>query len=122
MIARGDEHRRGDAAQAADEVLPGLAVGVVAVEQVAAEQHEVYLLAHGQLRQGGEQLALLLAADGRLARGQRLEGRIQVQIRRVKDLQVSHLSLTASAARHLPVSGSMVNRQPSSFAGPPAAS
>ena len=76
----------------------------------------------GQIGQPREQFPLLLAPDRGLARGQALEGRVQMQVGRVQDLQLSHNSLTLSALWQRPVSESITNRQPSSLLAPLAAS
>ena len=47
---------------------------------------------------------------------------VQMQVGGMEDLYLAHDSLIPSAFRHLPVSGSISNMQPSSFAGPFAAS
>ena len=120
VIARRDEHRHGHAPQAGDQLLAGLEITAAAVEQIAAEQDEIHVLGHGELRQRAEQPPLLGPADRGFSGGQRFKGGVQMQIRRMQDFQ-DHVSRIASARRQRPVSGSISNRQPSSFAGPLAA-
>ena len=122
VVARGDEHRRGNAPEGLDQALPGLKIGAAAVQQVAAEQHQIHPLAGGEPRQRVQQLPLLPPADGGLPCGQRLKGRVQMQVRRVQEFDRAHVSRIASAFWHLPVSGSMVKTQPSSLLGPLAES
>ena len=85
MVSGGDEHRHGDLLQTEDQLLAGLIKGVVAVEQVAREEHKVDLFAHGERRDPPEQLALFAAADGRLARAEPLKGGVEMQVGRVQD-------------------------------------
>ena len=66
--------------------------------------------------------ALLSAAYGSLACWEPLEWGVQMQVGSMEDLYLAHVSLIPSALRHLPVSGSISNMQPSSFTGPFAAS
>ena len=118
MVAGGNEHGHGHGLQTADKLLPGLKVGAGAVQQVAAEQHEIDMLPLRKLRHAGKQTALLHPADGGLAVTQPLKRRIQMQIRGVQDPDSTHFSLTACAPVHLPVSGSISNMQPSIMHGP----
>ena len=83
MVARRDEHRHREGAQTAQQLLASLVIAARAVEQIAAEEHEIDLLLPRKAHERGEKLPLLGAADRGLARGQRLKGRIQMQIRRV---------------------------------------
>ena len=122
VVAGGDEHRHAHAAEAQSQLLPRLEIGLVAVEQVARQQHKLHALALDQRSEPPEQLPLLAPAHGGLARRQPLEGGVQMQVGRVQDLQRVHVSLTPSAARQRPVSVSMVNRQPSSLLRPLPAS
>ena len=118
VISRRDEHRHAHALQAAQQLLAGLKICAFAVQQVAREQHKVDIFRPRQLCHPREQLALLRAAYRRLPARQPLERGVKVQIGGVKDPQCAHFSLIASALRHLPVSGSISNMQPSIMHGP----
>ena len=118
MVARRDEDRHADLPQRADQLLARFIEGVVAVQQVAGEKHQVDLLGGGESGDAAEQIALLAAADGGLARAQALEGGVHMQVRRMQDAQPFHVSLTPSADRQRPVTGSISKRQPSILAGP----
>ena len=118
MVARRDKHRHADLPQRTDEFLARLVKGVLAVEQVAGEEYDVGPLLRGQSGDAAEQVSLLAAADRGLGRPEPLKGRVHVQVGRVQDAQPSHVSLTPSAERQRPVSGSISKRQPSSLAGP----
>ena len=83
MVAGGDEHRHTDAPQAEDQLLPGLKITAVAVEQIAAEQDQIHVLRRGELRQRAEQTALLGPADRGLPGRKGLEGGVEMQIRRM---------------------------------------
>lgn len=86
MIPRGNEHRRFDAAESLHELLAGLGIGAVGVQQIAGQQHEVHLLIVRELRYPVKQLPLFRPAHGRLALAQALEGRVQMQVGRVQQL------------------------------------
>ena len=74
--------------------------------------------ARAQLGEGAQQLALLAAAQRRLLLPEGVEGRIQVQVRRVE--HTYHRNLTALTAVQRPVFSSRVKSAPSSLTGPPA--
>ena len=118
VVARRDEHRRAHPGEAAAELLPGLEIAVVAVQQVARQQHKLHLLLPRKLGQPGQQRTLLLPSEGGLACRQPLEGGVEVQVGRVQNPNLAHFSLTPSALRQRPVSLSISKTQPSSLLGP----
>ena len=118
VVSRGDEHRHAHPREAAGELLPGLVIAVVAVEQIAREQHELDLLLLGKLRKSPQKLPLLRPPEGGLVRGQALKGGVEMQVRRVEYFDGAHLRRTPSALRQRPVSVSISKTQPSSLLGP----
>ena len=87
MVARGDEHRGGDAPQGPGQGLYGLLVGLAAVQQVSGEQHHVRPPLLRQPGQPVQQLPLLGPAGPGLVRGQGGKRGVQVEIRPVDDCQ-----------------------------------
>ncbi len=118
VISRSDEHGHAHALQAPQKLLPGFKIYACAVKQVARKQHKVNAFRVRKLCQTAEQLALIGAAYRRLAARQPFKRGVEMQIRGVKYSQRAHFSLIASALRHLPVSGSMSNIQPSIMHAP----
>ena len=118
MVAGRYEDGHGHLRERYAHELLRLRPGGVAVEEVAGEQHELAVFARAQLGEGAQQLALLAAAQRRLLLPEGVEGRIQVQVRRVE--HTYHRNLTALTAVQRPVFSSRVKSAPSSLTGPPA--
>ena len=121
MVAGGDEHLAAAAVERVRERARRLAEGAVGIEQIAGQEDNLGAVLPRQLRQRAEQVALLLPPPGGLLAGQGLEGRIEMQIRRVEHSD-AHRMRSASALRQSPVSQSMVKIAPSSLQRPAAAS
>ena len=85
MVAGGDEDGRADDRETAGQLLAGLVIAVVAVEEVARQQDELHLLLLGKGRQAPEKLPLLAPSEGGLARGQGLKGGVEMQVGGVED-------------------------------------
>ena len=122
MVAGRNEYRRRDLAQRAAKLLAGLIVCIFAVKQVARKQHKLHALSARKLGYPRQQRALFAAAYGGLACREPLKRGVQMQVGGMENFYLAHVNLIPSALRHLPVSGSISNMQPSSFAGPFAAS
>ena len=87
VVARGQEHRAGDAAQCLGEGLGRLPIDGLPVHQVAGQQHQVGLLLPGQLGQAGQQVPLLPPPLGRPLRAEAGKGAVQMEVRPVNDVQ-----------------------------------
>ena len=122
MVAGRNEYRRRDLAQRSAELLASFVVCIFTVEQVAREQHKLHALSVRKLGYPRQQRALFAAAYGGLACREPLKRGVQMQVGSMENFYLAHVNLIPSALRHLPVSGSISNMQPSSFAGPFAAS
>ena len=83
MVAGGDKDRAAHVPQGEGQGLGGLPVGVLPVQQVAREQHQIGPPVPGQVGQPPGQRALLAAALGRPLRREGGEGGVQVEIRPV---------------------------------------
>ena len=121
VVAGGDEHLAAAAVEHVAQKPRRLAVGAVGIEQIAGEQKDLRAVLARRLRQGSQQRALLLPALGGERSGQRLKGRIEMQIRRVEHSD-AHRMRSASALRQRPVSQSIVKTAPSILHLPAAAS
>ena len=121
VVAGGDEDLAAAAVEDVGQEARRLAVGAVGIEQIAGEQKVLRAVLPRRLRQGAQKRALLLTPLGGKRSGQRLKGRIEMQIRRVEHSD-AHRMRSASALRHSPVSQSMVKIAPSSLHRPAAAS
>ena len=122
VIARGDKYRGFYAAQRAEKRLNAVAVGLVIVEHVPGQQHDIGASVPGQPGDGVRYEPQLLPALGRLFLRKPLKGRIQMQVGGVEygNGVFHHSNLTALAPAQRPVSASMVKMQPSILHGPPA--
>ena len=121
VVAGGDEHLAAAAVEHVSQQPRRLAVGAVGIKQIAGQEEDLRAVLARKLRQRAQKRALLLPPLGRERPGQRLKGRIQMQIRRVEHPD-AHRMRSASALRQSPVSQSMVKIAPSSLQRPAAAS
>jgi hypothetical protein len=85
VISRGNEHGRGNLPQTAYQLFACLVVCIVAVQQIAGEQHNIHALTARQGAEGAQQLTLLTAAYGGLTGGQALKGGVQMQVGAVEN-------------------------------------
>ena len=98
VVAGGDEHSRLHCAQRLRERFQRLAIGRIAVKQVAREQHEIDAVLIHVIAKPRQQLAALAAALARLLGAQRAERAVQMEVRRVDDLHAHALSSHACGA------------------------
>ena len=101
VVAGGDEHSRLHCAQRLRKRFQRLAIGRVAVEQVAREQHEIDAVLIHVIAKPRQQLAALAAALARLLGAQRAERAVQMEVRRVDDLHAHVFSPLMPAGRAL---------------------
>ena len=101
VVAGGDEHSRLHCAQRLRERFQRLAIGRVAVEQVAREQHEIDAVLIHVIAKPRQQLAALAAALARLLSAQRAERAVQMEVRRVDNLHAHMFSPLMPAGRAL---------------------
>ncbi len=83
MVSGRDKHRTPQRAHRAAEGPLGLALGVNAVENIPAEQKSIHLQTLCRVRETVEHVPLARAARFGVLRREGLEGRVEVEIRRV---------------------------------------
>ena len=86
VVAGCDEHAPAEAPERVRQLLRRLAVEIVGVEEIPGQQHQLRAVVIRPLDEPRGNPAALPAAQTRLLLGERAEGTVEVEIRRVKNL------------------------------------
>lgn len=86
MVARGDKNLRRAFGQGLAQLVDGIAIDCAGIKEIPGQQHQAAARPAAEAGEKLQQLAGLQAARRRLLRRQPGKGRIQMQVRRVQQL------------------------------------